>query len=99
LQLLKRLYYTDRIIRTVRTIGWEGMDFEAACCTQIEVDFLVFSVGEEGSFLLLFVQLLFGTNFEVLKEGKSIQQYGFSGHKNRDINLGLLGVVSYFSWL
>jgi hypothetical protein len=37
-------------ICTVRTTGWEGMDFEATCYSQIEVDFSVFSVGEEGSF-------------------------------------------------
>jgi hypothetical protein len=56
----------------VHTIGWEGMDFEESYYTQIEADFLVFYVGEEGM-LLLSIQLLVNTYFEVLKEGKSIQ--------------------------
>jgi hypothetical protein len=64
---------------------------------QIEATFFAFFVGEEGNFLLMFVQLLFGTYFEVLKEGKSVQQYGFFGHRFRGRNLGLLGAVSYFS--
>jgi hypothetical protein len=66
---------------------------------QIKADFSAFSVGEEGSFLLLSVHLLFGTNFKLMKEGKSIQQYRFFGNEFRGRNLGLLGAVSYFSSL
>jgi hypothetical protein len=46
----------------------------------------------------MFVQLLFGTDFEVLKEGRVVQLYKFSWHVFQGKKLGQLGVVSYFSW-
>jgi hypothetical protein len=73
----------------------EGVYFEVLLLHKNRGIFLVFL----GSFLLLSVQLLFGTDFEVMKEGRVVKQCGFSGHFFQGKKLGLLGAVSYFSWL
>jgi hypothetical protein len=51
------------------------MQIEAACCMDFEAAFSVFSVDEEGSFLLLLV----GTDFEVLKRANPYSSTDFLG--------------------
>jgi hypothetical protein len=85
LLVLERSYCTDLYSPYNRE---EGMDFNATLLHVNQGTFLVCYVGVLGSFLLLSVKLLFGTDFKVLKEGRDVQQYRFSGHVFQGRKLG-----------